>query len=237
MLSVPRPAPAKSEKLVVESGLKLHDLVPIIFPSHDLIKHLKAERDLLRTTLLTQYWRDHGRDALIQDMCSYNLIKARCMCVRCSTFLQMRLEMYPPQHCKFWDRFTWFLSQVGLVHCFVVTGEMAGLFLFDERTHLYFPDPRLDDRLTFSTHYPVEFIPEDGKLEPPAGFDENKACPYMKPVSHLRAHIVFARRGDVYSFAFGRLLWEAEDVVNSPETRKLALLRAKLQTIHGHSDS
>jgi hypothetical protein len=114
---------------------------------------------------------------------------------------------------------------------------MAGLFLFDERTHLYFPDPRLDDRLTFSTHYPVEFIPEDGKIVPPADFDENKACPYMKPVSHLRAHIVFARRGDVYSFAFGRLLWEAEDVVNSPETRKLALLRAKLQTIHGPSDS
>ena len=235
MLSVPLPA-KKQQPLIIESGLKLHDLVPIIFPSHDLIRHLKAELDLVRTAFLKQYWRDHGPDALIQDMCSYNLIKARCMCVKCSTFLQMRHEMYPPLHCKFWDRLTWFMSQVGLIHCFIVSGEMPGHFLFGEGRTLYFPDPVHEGRMASSTHYPVEFFPTDSQIEPPAGFDEKLACPYLAPVSHLRAHIVFARRGDVYAFMYGRLLWDQEDVVNSLETKKLALLRAKLQAIHGLVD-
>jgi hypothetical protein len=87
------------------------------------------------------------------------------------------------------------------------------------------PTPGNTGRIWKRTTFPANFVPSPLVTR---GFDPEKSCKYMAPVSDIRVHIVFARRGDIHDFTFGRYLWEI-DSPDSPELRKLDLFRARLR--------
>ena len=62
------------------------------------------------------------------------------------------------------------------------------------------------------------------------GYNSLTACKYMAPVSHIDAHIVFQRAGNVIGIVYGRKLWEAQSI-SSPEIRKLDMLFASLNVL------
>lgn len=71
---------------------------------------------------------------------------------------------------------------------------------------------------------------------PPADFDESKAHKYLSSVSHERVHIFFPQLGNAYAFTYGRCLWECDDIVGSPELRKLRHLFACIRAHNGYPE-
>jgi hypothetical protein len=216
------------KSVIVESGLKLVDIVPIVFPDHMLIQHLKAERDLCKDMMLTRLWKDNSPGMLAKEIHMFNRLTDKCGCVNCGS------DTYPehvqPMNCKVWEKIMWYMTQSGLVSCYRLGPHNQGYVELKPAEVTYVPDltPGNSGRLWKRTHFPANFIPAPLVTR---GFDPKTSCKYMEEVSDSRAHVVFARRGDVLDFVYGRYLWEIESP-DSPELRKLDLFRARLRAAY-----
>lgn len=203
-------ATTPQEATQAKAALRLMQVIPIAFPEHTLIKHLKNELRLAQEACLIRGWHDNNPARLRQELIVFNRVTYECACEVCK--LVSPLVGFCPAECRIWQRVTWYMSQAGLSMLFA--GEDERYFVMHAVA-----TGRLSDM------FPVSIEPE----ERPAGFDEMTACRYMAPVSHLNVHVVFRRRGNPYEFVFGRRLWDQREFDNG-EMRKLDLLRARLRT-------
>jgi hypothetical protein len=216
-------AKCADETSVIESGLRLLDIAPIVFPEHLLMKHLMDEHDLLKDAMLKRLWKDNGPDILAKEIHTFNRFTTKCACIHCGNGAHPNDQ---PTHCKVWEKIMWFMTQAGLVTCYRIGPPDQGVVEFKPAEVTYVPDPTpgAHGRLWKRTHFPANFIPAPLVTQ---SFDPRTACKYMDDVSDIRVHIVFARRGDVLDFMYGRYLWEINGP-DSPELRKLDLFRARL---------
>jgi hypothetical protein len=193
---------------MVESGLCLLDVAPIVFPEYLLIKELRRQRDEFRVEMMARFWRDNGPWALFRAMKLCNAKHHTCNCPGCiADTSSLRIS------CRLWDRLTWFMTSCGLTYCVICvcpneTWEV-GAESQTSLTSIQHSSPRVNP-------YPR-----------PDGFDPLTACKYLAPVSHIDVHIVFQRTANVLGITYGRKLWEA-DSISGPETRKLDTLLSKL---------
>jgi hypothetical protein len=210
-MSTPLKASKSYESDIVEAGLSLLDVVPVVFPDHVLLRSLKAENDLLRKGALTRYWRDNGPWALWRALDLSNRKNRTCRCGDC--FLQPKVSL----SCATWDRFRWCMSNAGI--------EYALIHLGGEEEFM----PNAAQGSCVITHMPSRVAMWDLHPKPP-GFNALTACEFMAPVSHVNLHMVIQTRGSTVGITYGRKLWECTDALRNPELRKLDML---FGAIHG----
>lgn len=188
------------------AGIRLYSLIPIIFPGFNLVESYKAEHDRIKETMFRRYWMDNGPWALRRAMHHYNLIHKFCTCAACRS---ESLETIP---CAFWTKFIDFARSAGLTVCVM--------------------------HPTMETHPEVviafkkaRYVEMDSMFHAkPEGFDCMTACKYMAPVSYKGVHLVFQRMsGGKVTIAYGRQLWEVEDLADNESIKKLDCLLARLR--------
>jgi hypothetical protein len=199
------------EVVQAKTALRLMHVIPLAFPEHVLIRHLKNELRLAQEACLIRGWEDNNPCRVREEIIVFNRVTEECGCEICRELTQPLNMIRCPSECRIWGRITWYMSQAGLSTIF---GSGERFFLM-KAVHT----GRLSDM------FPVSIQPD----ERPAGFDELTACPYMGPVSHLDVHVVFRRRGNAYEFVYGRKLWDHRTFDNQ-EIRKLDLFRARLRS-------
>jgi len=99
----------------VRVGLKLVDIVPIAFPSHDIIQHLKNELKMARKASLARFWRDNGPWALSRACEMLKVELKLCKCHKCYE--------------GFWEKILWYVKQSGLTYCVLPGTNMAAEIL------------------------------------------------------------------------------------------------------------
>ena len=212
------PADQEYKKHMLEQGLSLLTMAPIVFPEYMLLQGLQKQRDNYKTAMLVRFWRDNGPWALLRSMKLNNAEHNVCNCAACNVNSgKTRLT------CRFWDRFTWEISQCGMLYTVMrVPGGDATTSSVDIAVHT--PTFMSNVLNTYS-------VPEESweVHRRPADFDPLKACLYMAPVSHIDVHLVFHRTGNMLGITYGRKLWEQEDLMGS-EIRKLDMLFARLHS-------
>ena len=211
------PADQEYKKHMLEQGLSLLTMAPIVFPEYMLLQGLQKQRDNYKTAMLVRFWRDNGPWALLRSMKLNNAEHNVCNCANCNVNNgKTRLT------CRFWDKFTWDISQCGMLY-----------------TVIRFPCNQActwsavaAQAPTFLTNVPSTTTPPGESFDtdkPPADFDPLTACLYMAPVSHMDVHLVFQRVGNVLGITYGRRLWQEDDLMGI-NARKLDMLFAKLHT-------
>lgn len=210
--SIAMPATLEStkayEKHIVEAGLKLFDVAPVVFPDHLLLRTLKKENELFRKGMLARYWRDNGPWALWRALDLANRRNAACNCGECFK------RNVVPISCRTWDRFRWCMTQAGITHVVVTADNEAELNLTAAQGK---------GVITFDRHEQMH------KMYPlPVGFNALTACEFMAPVSHVDQHIVIQTRNRAIGITYGRRLWECTNPMQCSELPKLDLLFASL---------
>ena len=202
-----------TEELVEKSALRLFDVAPCIFPDNIVIKKLKKEVLRIHAMALARFWRDNGPWALFRAMKLYNFERERCRCNICR-----EENPFHKVFCKFWEKFKFFMVHSGISFV-VIAGE--GL---EHQTGWF-------DSLVVLGGIPLVTSvtnPEE-KYPAPEDFNPLTACEFMAPVSHINVHIVFFVVGFELGVAYGRKLWDTNDL-NNDEIRKLDMLFARLRT-------
>jgi hypothetical protein len=199
------------ETAQAKAGLRLLQVIPVAFPDHLLIRHLKNELRLAQEAALIRGWNDNNPARLRQELIVFNRVTHECCCDVCKLVTRFVGFQARPAECRIWGRVTHYMAQAGV----------SMVYGMDEQRECYFLMRAASRAVDVC---PVCMEPE----ERPAGFDEMTACPFMAPVSHLNAHVVFRRRGNPYEFVFGRRLWDQREFDNA-EMRKLDLFRARLR--------
>ena len=211
----------------MQAGLHLHDLVPIIFPDHELIQKLKDELALQKHAFLQRFWQDNGPHRLRHELIAYNRLSTRCSCHYCleaDDEIVIPSDPYEPFFaCRLWDRIVCYLVHAGLTLCF--PASEPGRFYRtgpDTQTTLYH-HVDLENGFMFMRAY-TAFPPELIFHAPEPDFNAMTACPYMTPVSDLDAHIVFGMRGATFRFVYGKRLWK-QDKTDNPDMTRLDIFR------------
>lgn len=219
--STPLDKPMRTEEVQrIKTGLRLHDVAPLIFPEHDLLRQLKKERD----ALLRRVWIDNGPAMLLHEilMCKKN--SSLCVCSTC--YVQGESHS-----CKVWNRLVYYMHQTNVSYAY--PSEL------DENAFIVGPANHSSTR-SVSRVVPHRFMlpnaywtfsPTPKTFKEEENFDAQTACKYISPVSSIDVHIVFAKRGDAFQFVYGRKLWKHADL-NSMyvELAKLDFLRHRLRT-------
>lgn len=103
----------RKKDLVVEQGLRLLDVVPVVFPCHALIKQLEAEKELYRRHMLTCFWKLNSHQELQKAVVAC-LEGNRCSCPFCYALLglpQMRRDK-----CVFMGRLINLMQSAGITY-------------------------------------------------------------------------------------------------------------------------
>lgn len=204
----------KMKQLLVESGTRLFEVVPVLFPDHVLMEELvriRKDRDVLLNQMMMRQWRDNGPIALMRALKGNNAEFQHCNCLICNGGNPLsRIR------CRLWERFVWYMTNCGITWT-VVTNQETDLTALGFDSNAIFPGiPTVVNEL------PMALFPA------PPEFNPLTASIHLSPVSHIDLHLVFRRVGRFLAVTFGRKLWEQTRLTNE-EIRKYDLLMARLR--------
>ena len=205
----------QQKKLMLESGTRLFEAIPVLFPDHALMEELvklRRERDSMHDQMMARQWRDNGPAALYRAMRSNNSEFNHCHCLICNDG-----RPYGKTRCRLWERFVWYMNNCGIT--WIVVHDPAET----DPTALGFGVETIFPGIPNTVHE------ESLALFPaPPDFNPLTACKYVSPVSHIDLHLVFRRVGRVMAITFGRKIWQKTSL-DDEEVRKYDLLMARLR--------
>lgn len=226
MPAEPCHAPAVQASNAVVQGLRLSDVAHIIFPEHELLKHLKHELYLAKQSMFKRFWHDNDPQSLVREMVAFNRVNQVCKCAACKDPSGEVWIIDRHRYCKLWNRIVWLMGYSGLT--FTYPNESEG----PDKHYLSGPGFKALylDRVNMGTLILPDTAWPPVKFDhtPTPNFDSSKACEFLSPVSDLDAHIVFVKRGNVYEFEYGRKLWDQPRVPND-EIDKLDMFRVRIR--------